>query len=135
MRRRLQKACASAAIFLLAVGIFPNIVFCVGDNGHRALEFVSQACCHPTASGSADCTGPGDHCSSKCSDVRLGAEAMLSKTGEQDVAHDGIAKVSAAAALLPSPLALSIRTISAGVQANGHSLPAPRERHTTVQLC
>jgi hypothetical protein len=122
------------SLLLLGVGFFPNVVFCVGDDGHQAVELASLACCHPGVSRGSDCTG-SEHCASRCKDVQLTAEAMLSKAGDDDVAADGIAKTPATFISTVTPSMSLSEAISFQIRAAAFHSPTPRERHTTVQLC
>jgi len=136
--RRLLRQSHSAALISLLVGmsVFPDLVLCVGDNGHRSFEIVSDACYHTGGASNSGCRAFDDHCSATCSDVRLGAATVLAESSGVGIAADDIAKVCSVA--LPS--ATSRRGSSIGVSASRtgshtHYLPVPRDRHSTVQLC
>jgi len=136
--RRLLRQTHSAALISLLVGmsVFPDLVLCVGDNGHRSFEIVSEACCHTGGAGDSGCRALDDHCSATCSDVRLGAATVLAESSGGGIAADDIASVCTVA--LPPAASRHGSLIGASVSQTGshtHFLPVPRDRHSTVQLC
>jgi len=126
----------AVTLLITLAGLFPNVVFCVGENGHHAFEFTAQVCCHPQASTDAGCTSPDRHCSSNCRDLQLVAAALLSKSSSQDLTADSATTVLSIAML---PADSFVRWPSTGVRVRQQPTPflvvTPRERHTTVQLC
>jgi hypothetical protein len=113
--------------------VLPDVVFCSGDDGHRAFELATRACCHDGFLGDDGCASQEDHCATNCSDLRFSADEMLSKSSQHELARNGFAQpLLAGVSLLPasSPAATSF-------QARRFTPyePAPRQRHTTVQLC
>jgi hypothetical protein len=133
MRRRIQRISILPLIGLvLSAGVLPDVVFCSGDDGHRAFELASRACCHADSVGDDDCESREDHCTTNCSDLRFSADEMLSKSSHHELTHDGFAK----------PLLVDVSVLPACVTASSFQArhltpgdPAPRQRHTTVQLC
>ena len=118
---------------LLVTGIFPGGVFCVGDDGHQALELISDGCCHPGVID-ADYEAESDHCSSSCRDTAMVGEALLAKAGDTEFDIES----SASPGILPAALRSEARRFSRYVlsENTGQHVPiTPRERHTTVHLC
>ncbi len=137
MRRILRKSRVLPLFALvLSLGLLPEVVLCVGDNGHRAFEFPGQDCCHTEAGGDADCPSPDDHCSSTCSDLRLSPDAIKSK---QEVLESFTADFAKSSPALPASLSsASVARLASTAfpQRRGRSFSAtPRECRTTVHLC
>jgi|GEM_PF-6901203 len=137
MRRLLQQS-HSAALISLLVGmcVFPDLVLCVGDNGHRAFEIVADTGCRTGSASHSGCSALDDHCSATCSDVRLGTATVLAESSHIDITGDDIAKICAVALASVAPQRDSLP--SAGNSRGGAARlgrPVPRDRHNTVQLC
>lgn len=137
MSRRCQRPIAYLlTLLVLGAGFLPDVVLCVGENGHRAFEMAAQACCHPHKSSEADCASSENHCSPDCNDLQLAVDAMLSKGSASDLVAD-FAMTSADAALLPAASLYTCEQnrVSSWAQSAPSFNSTPRERHTTVQLC
>lgn len=134
MRRRIQRIGILPLIGLvLSAGVLPDVVFCSGDDGHRAFELATRACCHADLVGVDDCESREGHCTTNCSDLRFSAHEMLSKSSHQELTQDGFAQsLLIDVSLLPAYAPASASFETRHVTPYG---PAPRQRHTTVQLC
>jgi hypothetical protein len=131
MRRRIKREFVLPLVgLLLGVGVFPDVVFCSGENGHRAFELTTRDCCH---AGSADDDCQQNHCASNCKDIRFSADAMLSGAG----CHESARQASVHAPMLGVGFALTsaLPVVSFRATRVAPHVPAPRQRHTTVQLC
>lgn len=137
MSRRLRSLIAFAvAVVVLGGGFFPEAVFCVGDNGHRAFELTPQACCSPHADVAMGLASSPHGCAAAgCTDFKLAAERMLSKSSDSDLAA-GMAAANSILALMqtvvPAIEQTSLRIWD--VKVPSFTAP-PRVRHTTVQVC
>jgi hypothetical protein len=134
-RHRRNSSLVGLFLLLSGIGFSPNVVFCVGDGGHRALELFSWECC-PSSSGDSDSAAPNGHCAAECTDVPIVSSVILNSHGN-DLRRDGVKRIFVAPAVLQAvragvPQAETVSRLDFG---RPPSLPAPRQRHTTVQIC
>lgn len=134
--RRSYSHAVGILLLLLAMGFSPEVVLCVGNAGHRAIELVGRDCCPSKSSANLGLVGVSDRCTSKCTDIRLLPNAAVSKSGGDNLTGDHSTQSSA---IVPASMASLTESAAAPVSpyrvAYRLSFPPPRERHTTVQLC
>lgn len=137
MRRRLPRFRVPLFVaLLLSVGSSPEVVLCIGDNGHRALEILNGDCCHPRSAQEHGCASADDHCASECSDLRLAAGAMVATSSGEGRSRVAFAQMSAATSATVTPVpARWVPPVGNGWLGVAVGAPVPRERHSTVQLC
>jgi hypothetical protein len=126
-RKSVATVLSAVAITLLCV---PRVVFCIGTNGHIAIEPVGALCCH-TAGSDADLLTRDSRCPAGCIDTPLGISLASRTPDPQDV---------------PVPLAVAVAGAlshrpggwnhgSAFHRVSIRTIVPPRSLRTTINLC
>ena len=130
-RRGFRKSVAAyLSALALTVLFLPRVVFCIGTNGHIAIEPVGAFCCHSVGSDT-DLLTRDTRCAPGCTDTPLGISLATRTPDRQDLAVP--LAVVAAGTLFHLPGGwchtgafhrVSIRAIA-----------PPRSLRTTINLC
>jgi len=128
LKRLLFRLVMLATALSLSLDVLPDLVLCMGADGHYAIEPVRADCCdHDEA---AFATTPA-RCAERCIDAPLGGTSISARGPERE-GMPAPAIAGAAGIMVVSP-----RRLSRPSQSAPQALPPhpPRVQRTTVFLC
>jgi len=131
MRRKiLQRVATLLSALTLAIMCLPRAVFCIGTDGHVAIEPVGALCCHPPAS-TADSLTRDPRCAPGCMDTPLGISLAFRTPDRQDV----LAPLAVAAAAAVVHLDADWANAGTVQRVSFRAIDPPRSLRTTINLC
>ena len=125
-----QRVSLVLAAVVVMFGVKPDLLLCVGEEGHLGIEFSIARCCARDG-GAAVVERADDGCAAGCTDAPFGGAAAIT-TPENSHLRVVTFEVAAAASM-NGPTVTSVSRVSARRAAPPRL--SPRELDTTVLIC
>jgi hypothetical protein len=132
MRRTEFRKSVAVVLSALALTVLylPRVVFCIGTNGHIAIEPIGALCCHPVGSD-ADLLTRDTRCAPECTDTPLGISLATRTPDRQDL----VTPLAVVAAGTLSHLSRGWCHTGAFHRVSIRTIAPPRSLRTTINLC